>query len=70
MADLVISNNVLQVPEGGMEKICVNITNEERERNIVPLFTIEVGSRFTGIIVILLLLQHLFNEQNYFFSGR
>lgn len=50
MADLVTSNNILTVPEGGMEKICVNITNEERERNIVPVFTVEVDSNFTGII--------------------
>ena len=55
MADLVIANNLLQVPEGGMEKICVNITNEERERNIVPMFTVEVGSHFTGIIIICLM---------------
>lgn len=49
MADLVISNNIVRVPEGGMEKICVNITNEELERNIVPMFAVEVESRFTGI---------------------
>ena len=53
VVDLMVADDTLMIPEGGMAFICVNVTGglQQRETNITLTHSVAVGNGFTSMFL-------------------
>ena len=67
VVELMVVDDMLTVPEGGMAFVCINVTNSEqmRETDIILSFSVTEGNTFTIVCPLYLLLLLTFLIINY-----
>ena len=66
VVELMIIDDMLTVPEGGMAFVCVNVTNSEqmREIDIILSFSVTEGNNFTSMsLIFIIVVDFLVNYQ-------